>query len=297
MSNGPNADIEILYLPPPSLRLHNQRRHKQTKSDNDKSKFVLRINFSQQRKVIEVVQFDASSTTNGGQWTKKMFYGADADSPFKNLSLWAPELLQRDVGRDLQQFAFKCKSIENTLDSAFVSDITILDLEPVGVSASIGAQHPSRSSSNLRSRPITKYSDPLHTGSSTGGFQTADTSRESYSFQGTKASSVPSKPTPVDSRKWHSLHSESIGSSAPKTTSERHSRAMPSDDSFSKESTEVGPHPQTRFIPSVGWCIRYGSKMSQGGRYQIMFIDGVCLNVDVDEEKVEYTNTSGKTTR
>ena len=271
MSNGPNADIEILYLSPPSPRLNNQRQHKQTKFDNEKNKAVLRILFSRQRKVIEVVQYDASSDTNGGEWTKRVFHGIDGDSSFNNMVFGAPNL---DVGRDLQEFTFKCRSIESMLDSTFPSDTTIRDLEPVGVSTAIGEQHSSKSLSNLGSRPrnvtaslTTKYSGPPHTDSSTRGFRTANTSKVLYPFQRTKVSSVRLKPT------------------------------LTSYENFSKEPTEIGPHPQTRFIPSVGWCIRYASKMSQSGCYQIMFIDGVCLNVDVDKEEVEFTNTSGKTTR
>ena len=170
MSNGPNADIEILYLSPLSPRLNTQRQHKQTKLNNEKGKAILRILFSRQRKVIEVVQFDASSATGGGEWTKRVFHGVDVDSSFKfnNVILRAPSLLQRDVGKDLQEFVFKCKSIECVLDSTFSSDITICDLEPVGVSAAIGEQHSSKSTSNLGSRPpgvtalTTKYSGPLH---------------------------------------------------------------------------------------------------------------------------------------
>ncbi|KAH7873216.1 kinase-like domain-containing protein [Lentinula edodes] len=45
---------------------------------------------------------------------------------------------------------------------------------------------------------------------------------------------------------------------------------------------------QTRYIPSAGWCIRYNSKVSQGGRYKVMFLDGEILDIDVDEEWVEH---------
>lgn len=54
---------------------------------------------------------------------------------------------------------------------------------------------------------------------------------------------------------------------------------------------------QTRFLPSVGWCIRYGSQVSQGGRYKVMFLDGPTLEVDVDEEWVEYRDNGGKPIR
>ncbi|KAG6903123.1 hypothetical protein C0995_004670 [Termitomyces sp. Mi166 len=53
---------------------------------------------------------------------------------------------------------------------------------------------------------------------------------------------------------------------------------------------------QTRFIPSIGWCIRYASNVSQGGRYRLMFFDGATLDIDVDEDWVEFKNQSGETT-
>ncbi|KAI5896605.1 uncharacterized protein SCHCODRAFT_02569377 [Schizophyllum commune H4-8] len=43
----------------------------------------------------------------------------------------------------------------------------------------------------------------------------------------------------------------------------------------------------TRFLPNVGWCIRYGSRVSQGGRFRIMYLDGATMDIDVDEEWVE----------
>ncbi|KAJ7645417.1 kinase-like domain-containing protein [Mycena polygramma] len=54
---------------------------------------------------------------------------------------------------------------------------------------------------------------------------------------------------------------------------------------------------QTKYIPSVGWCIRQSSCVSQGGRYKIMFFDGATLEIDVDEDWAELTSPSGKTTR
>ncbi|KAL1754155.1 hypothetical protein FB107DRAFT_216357 [Schizophyllum commune] len=43
----------------------------------------------------------------------------------------------------------------------------------------------------------------------------------------------------------------------------------------------------TRFLPNVGWCIRYGSRVSQGGRFRIMYLDGATMDIDVDEEWIE----------
>jgi hypothetical protein len=49
---------------------------------------------------------------------------------------------------------------------------------------------------------------------------------------------------------------------------------------------------QTRFMPGVGWCVRSGS-----GRYRIMFTDGVALEVDVEEERVEMIECDGSVIR
>lgn len=67
---------------------------------------------------------------------------------------------------------------------------------------------------------------------------------------------------------------------------------------------------QTRFIPDVGWCVRYaplastsggdtsvgGTSAVGGGRYRIMFLDGVELEVDVDREKIEFVAQDGQIT-
>jgi polo-like kinase 4 len=52
------------------------------------------------------------------------------------------------------------------------------------------------------------------------------------------------------------------------------------------------PRLQTRFMPGVGWCVRSG-----GTHYRIMFPDGVALEVDVDEEKIELVEHDGSVTR
>ncbi|KAK1231709.1 hypothetical protein PQX77_005195 [Marasmius sp. AFHP31] len=50
---------------------------------------------------------------------------------------------------------------------------------------------------------------------------------------------------------------------------------------------------QSRFIPGVGWCVRHSSRVSQGGRYKIMFLDGAVLDVDADEEWAELVGRDG----
>ena len=49
---------------------------------------------------------------------------------------------------------------------------------------------------------------------------------------------------------------------------------------------------ETRFIPSVGWCVRYTGPSGGAGRYRMMFFDGKTLEVDVDEECVELMDST-----
>jgi polo-like kinase 4 len=48
---------------------------------------------------------------------------------------------------------------------------------------------------------------------------------------------------------------------------------------------------ETRFMPSVGWCVRYTGPSGGAGRYRMMFFDGKTLEVDVDEECVELMDS------
>lgn len=48
---------------------------------------------------------------------------------------------------------------------------------------------------------------------------------------------------------------------------------------------------ETRFIPSVGWCVRYAGPSGGAGRYRMMFFDGKTMEVDVDEECVEMMDS------
>jgi len=48
---------------------------------------------------------------------------------------------------------------------------------------------------------------------------------------------------------------------------------------------------ETRFIPTVGWCVRYAGPSGGAGRYRMMFFDGKTLEVDVDEECVELMDS------
>jgi polo-like kinase 4 len=54
----------------------------------------------------------------------------------------------------------------------------------------------------------------------------------------------------------------------------------------------IAPCLQARFMPGVGWCVR-----SSCTRYRIMFTDGVALEIDVGEERVEMIERDGSVAR
>ncbi|KAF8644526.1 hypothetical protein AX16_008402 [Volvariella volvacea WC 439] len=64
-------------------------------------------------------------------------------------------------------------------------------------------------------------------------------------------------------------------------------------------SPRLNPKPSSadiKFIPEIGWCFRQNPGSLKAGRYKILFLDGVTMNVDVDEEWVEYVSQSGDIT-
>ncbi|KAF8964438.1 kinase-like domain-containing protein [Flammula alnicola] len=55
---------------------------------------------------------------------------------------------------------------------------------------------------------------------------------------------------------------------------------------------------ETRYLSSVGWCIRYhGHDASKDMKYQIMFVDGVCLEADLHKNHLSLSSLNGDTIR
>ncbi|KAA1469829.1 hypothetical protein DENSPDRAFT_835504 [Dentipellis sp. KUC8613] len=79
------------------------------------------------------------------------------------------------------------------------------------------------------------------------------------------------------------------------STSSRPQSAISLAESMQPTNPENRDSTQMRFIPSVGWCIRQGG--TDGGKYKIMFLDGVALEVDVYEECIEFVGQGGDVAR
>ncbi|KZT19518.1 kinase-like protein [Neolentinus lepideus HHB14362 ss-1] len=65
----------------------------------------------------------------------------------------------------------------------------------------------------------------------------------------------------------------------------------------SEKSAEMSNAPpfQTRFMPSVGWCMRY-STQDEGQRYRLLFLDGLTMEIDFVEQKLKIISQDGETT-
>lgn len=100
--------------------------------------------------------------------------------------------------------------------------------------------------------------------------------------------------------KGYRRRSRSFGSSSTYPKKQRSAVFGFVNDEIEWPSMKKPPGPlQTRFILDVGWCVRYApsgsvSAMEGGGRYRIMFLDGVALEVDVDKERIEFVAQDGQ---
>jgi polo-like kinase 4 len=101
--------------------------------------------------------------------------------------------------------------------------------------------------------------------------------------------SIPSEPESIGlTRKLGRQHSTTPTTSTPSIGWNKGCHGFP----FEPPSLAQQPGGfETRFIPSVGWCVRYAGPSGGAGRYRMMFFDGKVLEVDVDEECVELMDS------
>lgn len=101
---------------------------------------------------------------------------------------------------------------------------------------------------------------------------------------------IPGEPESTDLTRKFGISRHTTGSTAsvPSVGWNKDSRGFP----FEPPSLTREPGGfETRFIPSVGWCVRYAGSSGGAGRYRMMFFDGKTLEVDVDEECVELMDS------
>lgn len=287
MANAPQGDVELIFgsFPP----AHSRVKHNSLNED-----CTMRIRFSRQCRSIEIARY--ISGTLGKEWTKKVL------STGKALSMSSDEWENLDSAErrgmeQLARFLQVCETVESldserlsTMESEVVQDaeLPLSAVRPVaddvrssrvsinGSSATVTTVAKAFSSVNVAPRPqkLTMCSPPVRDA----------IGRMARHWDEERG------PIPVNQRdtKMSQTTSPPVAESLP--TWCRHN-------DFETTTRIHGQRNQTRFIPSVGWCIRHGSKVSQGGRYRIMFFDGAALEIDVDEEWAEFIAQSGETIR
>lgn len=262
MANSPQADIELL--------ISSSTTSNKIKADGP----VLRIRFSRHDQFLEIARHISDS--QGEEWTKKTVPSMP-QSPYIPTEEW--KILKQDEEDALHQLTLFVK----------ISDV-FEELTDKMHSRS----EPTTASLDNHQKDVADSHKPVQRSSSTHITTTLTNSISSLSL-----APRPSKistfvlPTPD----YTPNNTISLKDRQP---SEAEGVDLNSKISWRENANLTGGNPgreiQTRFIPSIGWCIRYASNISQGGRYRIMFLDGVALDVDVDEDWVEFKSQLGKTT-
>lgn len=277
MANPPQGDIEMMFGGSSGPKANKGRgRDKNNQSPS------IRIRLSRKCQMIELAQH--LSGVQGEEWTK-ISLSATKEPPYVSTKDW-PSLneAQQEAMNHLAWFIRKCEALEffdaaddihtSSTDHTSTALVTPEDtqLDPtIGFYSAPKISH-SLSSINLAPRPR---------------FSTTAAPRSILDNKDDDTVWQKNQPGPGSDASLGANLRTKLGEIDLPTT-------WFSDD---PDMTDRARGIETRFIPSVGWCIRYASSVSQGGRYRIMFLDGVALDIDVDEDWVEFRSQSGKTTR
>ncbi|KAJ8072322.1 hypothetical protein PM082_015881 [Marasmius tenuissimus] len=261
MGNGPRGDIELLFTGMNSSSRSSTSSKKTAKEDYGDTP-TRRLRYSRQSRTLEV----SSVKGKGKEWKTKTYHvPSDSDSDAFEISGLTDE--EEDAVQLLQRFLRICREVEaGDVVQAPNKDFKFTPSETLtgsGSTRTIGIGKPlslSLSTIDLVRRPV-KFSSSVTT-TTTGKYQDKDARLSTFDHTTRKALDQDQDVTPSWAR------DSSLG-------------------------LEGGLAVQSRFIPGVGWCIRHNSRVSQGGRYKIMFLDGAVLDVDADEEWAELVGRDG----
>ncbi|KAJ3821787.1 kinase-like domain-containing protein [Lentinula raphanica] len=276
MANSPQADIELL-LSDSEIRKDPQR---QTGSSSDKDKFHMRLRYSRQMHHLGISQ--CVMGPQGKEWKKRTLevssLDLDSETMLTSLSSVEKEGLFR-----LLKFVRVCEAIEKEEEEEF-------DYRPEH-EITLRAHAPSLEPNSLKPKDIPKTNRVV---------SNSRTLAQSLSVSSVDFKLAPRPPkfsSKLGRLSQNNLTSENEKQESREVDYSTKALSLTASDitpswyrnGFStSEITAPGQPLQTRFIPSAGWCIRYHSKVSQGGRYKVMFLDGEVLDIDVDEEWVEH---------
>ncbi|KAF4590891.1 hypothetical protein EYR40_009488 [Pleurotus pulmonarius] len=234
---------------------------------------TMRIRFNRQGRSLEIARY--VDTDQGGEWLKKDLIGYKHPADISGSDYRALADTERDALDQLSDFLRKCETVENP---------------PIGPIAnenrgdgdgllSIPAGSTMRSLSTVvQSLSGSLVPRPVKTNHQLGQRQ-----------------------LPVKNNFYVQPVDESLSLAPDQDTTTADSGLItldgPNLSGFLCDTPEPSSHLQTRFIPSIGWCVRYGSRISQGGRFKIMFKDGATLDINVDEDWAEFTDPQGDKSR
>jgi polo-like kinase 4 len=268
MANAPGGDIELLFGP---SALHG-RSSAEAFVDGPR----MRIRLSRQCESLEIAKH--ISGARGEEWTKKIFKTTDQDPHISAADWDTLEATEQESMVQLARFWRICEVLEQ--------------LEREDPPASHPPVPLSSSKSRSRTLPPTDSSNP-HTRVAPASLSSTQT----LSF--VNVAPRPAKLTfiPVTARNPVPFVSDTTSVQGQHLSVTGKTAILPTWCRDDLELTADHRAPQTKFIPSVGWCIRHNSRVSQGGRYKIMFFDGAVLEIDVDEDWAELTNPAGEMMR
>jgi polo-like kinase 4 len=300
MSNIPQGDIEIVY-PSCSASLH-KKRHRQAESviKGEPYSPTMRVRFCRQRQTVEIARF--VHAPGGGEWTKHFL--KTVDGSLGNTDWHSLQIAEKTAMDDLHEFVRVCEAVEKVEDGSPWSEQTLrrdtVTPEPVGRRTKSGFRSTSSSLACDTNRSPQARSQP-------DSDQGASWRASSAATDGLSVCHIALRPKKLSSLVSKSMAANCIGNEGNQATSmdfditpQQHITDVTNEKRWSRGECSdqiLATGVQTRFIPSVGWCIRHGSRVSQGGRYRVMFLDGAALDVDVDEEYVEFTGQAGDITR
>jgi len=265
MANGPPGDIEILFR---------STVQPKTKVDviEDQSP-SMRLRFSRQSRSLEVARYVSGPT--GEEWIKKIMTST-ADPPYVSPVEWKQlEDLEKNALDHLARFVQLCVASEGSIE----------EMEKTDNSAA--------KNYDMTGAHITGRTQDFEGQKTSNNTMTTSLSSVGLHPRPPRLSTAAGRLAPPED----SDGEPALGSLCQGIELSTKSSRRGVDLKWYDDDDELGSNGdiKTRFIPSVGWCIRYGSRVSQGGRYRMMFLDGVALDIDVDEDWVEFRGRSGET--
>ncbi|KAG5638163.1 hypothetical protein H0H81_001459 [Sphagnurus paluster] len=261
MTNAPHAEIELLFSISTSFSSKVQTA----------SETLLRLRFSRKNKSLEIARH-VLSCARGEEWTKKVLVPIEKP-PYVSTQDWkALDQPEKDATNQLTCFVRICDLVEELVDDlAYSSPAQVENLsltEDKVKATTIHAELKKPSDVCLRK-------GPRPTLTLTGSFTSFNLAPRPLKLAATVPGATPelTNTTSTDAFREEPIFETTGDIMFSKLDSAWHS------DELDETVRDLGDI-QTRFLPSVGW---------------MMFLDGASLNIDVDEDWVEFKSKPGET--